>query len=54
MTPYNICENKWISKAKKEIKNNYKEYQPIYEIFVGIGLIVIFILAIRTALSSFL
>ena len=54
MTPYNICENKWISKAKKEIKNNYKEYQPIYEIFIGIGLIVIFVLATLTALSSFL
>jgi hypothetical protein len=54
MIPYNICENKWISKAKKAIKNNYKEYHPIYEMFVGIGLVVIFILAILTALSSFL
>lgn len=54
MIPYNICENKWISKAKKVVKNNYKEYQPIYEIFVGISLIIIFVLAILTALSSFL
>jgi hypothetical protein len=50
MTPYNICESKWVSK----IKNNYKEYQPIYEILVGISLIIIFVLAILTALSSFL
>jgi hypothetical protein len=50
MLPYNISESKWLSK----VKNNYKEYQPIYEIFVGIGLIVIFVLAILTAISSFL
>jgi len=36
------------------IKNNYKEYHPIYEMFVGIGLVVIFVLATLTALSSFL
>jgi hypothetical protein len=50
MTPYNICESKWVSK----IKNNYKEYQPIYEILVGISLVITFVLAILTALSSFL
>ena len=54
MIPYNICENKWISKAKKVIKKNYNEYHPIYELFVGISLIIIFVLAILTALSSFL
>jgi hypothetical protein len=54
MIPYNICENKWISKAKKVVKTNYKEYQPIYEIFVGISLLIIFVLATLTALSSFL
>jgi hypothetical protein len=50
MIPYNICESKWLNKVKK----NYKEYQPIYEIFVGISLIIIFVLAILTTLSSFL
>ena len=50
MTPYNICESKWLSKAKK----NYREYQPIYEIFLGISLVITFVLAILTALSSFL
>ena len=50
MTPYNICESKWVSK----IKSNYKEYQPMYEILVGISLIIVFVLAILTALSSFL
>jgi len=54
MTPYNICESKWVSKLKKGKKNNYKEYQPIYEIFVGISLVMIFVLTILTALSSFL
>ena len=54
MIPYNLCESKWVSKIKKGVKNNYKEYQPIYEIFVGMGLIVIFVLATLTALSSFL
>jgi hypothetical protein len=54
MIPYNICENKWISKAKKVIKTNYKEYHPIYELFVGISLVIIFVLALLTALSSFL
>lgn len=54
MIPYNICENKWVSKAKRGIRNNYKEYQPIYEIVVGIGLLIVFVLATLTALSSFL
>jgi hypothetical protein len=50
MIPYNICESKWLSKIKK----SYREYQPIYEILVGISFIIIFVLAILTALSSFL
>ena len=54
MIPYNLCESKWVSKVKKGVKNNYKEYQPIYEIFVGISLVMIFVLALLTALSSFL
>ena len=54
MIPYNLCESKWVSKVKKGVKNNYKEYQPIYEIFVGISLVIIFVLATLTALSSFL
>jgi ATP/ADP translocase len=54
MIPYNICESKWVSKAKKEIKNNYREYQPVYEILVGTSLIIIFVLTTLTLLSSFL
>jgi hypothetical protein len=50
MIPYNICESKWLNKVKK----SYKEYQPIYEIFVGISLVIIFVLALLTTLSSFL
>ena len=50
MIPYNICESKWLNKVKK----SYREYQPVYEIFVGISFIIIFVLAILTALSSFL
>jgi hypothetical protein len=50
MIPYNICESKWLSKIKK----NYREYQPMYEILLGISLVIIFVLAILTSLSSFL
>ena len=50
MIPYNICESKWLNKVKR----SYKEYQPIYEIFVGISLVIIFVLALLTTLSSFL
>ena len=50
MIPYNICESKWLNKVKK----SYKEYQPVYEILVGISLVIIFVLTILTALSSFL
>mgnify|MGYP007038824642 FL=1 len=50
MIPYNICESKWLNKVKR----SYKEYQPIYEIFVGISLIIIFVLTVLTLLSSFL
>lgn len=50
MIPYNICESKWLSKVKK----SYREYQPMYEILVGISLIIIFVLVILTMLSSFL
>ena len=28
MIPYNICENKWISKAKKEIKAKVRKSTP--------------------------
>ena len=54
MIPYNLCESKWVSKVKKGVKNNYKEYQPIYEIFVVIGLVIVFVLTTLTLLSSFL
>ncbi len=50
MIPYNICESKWLNKVKK----SYREYQPVYEIFVGISLIIIFVLTVLTLLSSFL
>jgi len=49
MTPYNICESKWVSKVKK----NYREHQPIYEILFGISLIIVLVLTILTILSSF-
>jgi hypothetical protein len=50
MIPYNECESKWLNKVKK----SYREYQPVYEILVGISLVIIFVLALFTALSSFL
>jgi hypothetical protein len=50
MIPYNICESKWLNKVKK----SYREYQPVYEIFVGISLVIIFVLTVLTLLSSFI
>jgi hypothetical protein len=50
MIPYNVCESKWLNKVKK----SYREYQPVYEILVGISLLIIFVLATLTVLSSFL
>lgn len=54
MIPYNKCESKWLSGTKKRIKENYSEYQYVYEIFIGISILVVCVLGILTALSSFL
>jgi hypothetical protein len=50
MIPYNNCENKWLSKAKK----NYRKHQPIYEIILGTSALIVCILTLLTALSSIL
>lgn len=54
MFPYNNCENKWLSKSAKKVSKHYREYQPMYELIIGIGLLILFILTLLTTLSSFL
>lgn len=54
MMPYNICENKWVSKTSKKLSGHYREYQPMYEIVVGIFTLITIVLFIITTLSHFL
>lgn len=51
MLPYNICENKWLSKTK--IKKHLKDYSEIYNIFFWTGVMCTVILALLTAFDSF-
>lgn len=54
MQPYNICENRWLSYGRKKINSHWKEYQPVYAVLTGILAIASIVLAIVTAVSSFL
>jgi hypothetical protein len=55
MLPYNICENRWLSNSnKKKIRSHWLEYQPVYAVLTGIIGIVLLVLAVATAISSFL
>ena len=54
MFPYNVCENKWLSNSKKQVKKHFNEYESVYAILVGIAGIALFVLAIITSISSFL
>ena len=53
MIPYNICENKWVSNTRKQVKKHWSEYQPVYIVLTGIMLISLFVLAVITAFDSF-
>lgn len=53
MIPYNICENKWLSNTRKQVKKHWNEYQPVYIVLTGIMLISLFVLAIITSIDSF-
>ena len=54
MTPYNICENKWLSNTTKQVKKHWREYEPLYAVLSGIIAIGLFVLAIITSISTFL
>jgi len=54
MFPYNVCENKWLSNSKKQVKKHFNEYEPVYAVIAGIIAIAMFALAVITSISSFL
>ena len=53
MIPYNICENKWLSKAKKKAKEHYDSNKTLYVGYFYIGVMALSVLAILAAISSF-
>ena len=54
MIPYNICENKWVSNTRKQVKKHWREYEPLYVVLSGVIAIGLFVLAVITSISSFL
>ena len=36
MTPYNICENKWVSNTKKRVEQHYNKNQTLYIFFLQV------------------
>lgn len=54
MFPYNVCENKWLSNSKKQVKKHFSEYEPVYAVIAGVIAIAMFVLAVITSISSFL
>lgn len=53
MTPYNICENRWVSNTSKQVKKHWREYEPVYIVLSGIMAISLFVLAVLTTIDSF-
>ncbi len=53
MMPYNLCENKWVSKTYKKTRNHLLTYRPLYEIVFGISVMIVVILGLITSLNSF-
>jgi hypothetical protein len=54
MLPYNTCENRWLSTTRKKVKSHWMEYEPVYAVLAGIVGVAVFVLAVVTAISSFL
>jgi len=54
MTPYNVCESKWVSTTLKQVKKHWSEYEPLYVVLLGIMATCLFVLAVITSISSFL
>ena len=53
MQPYNECENRWLSGAKKKLKKHWMEYEPVYAVLAGVIGIAVVVLAVVTSVSSF-
>lgn len=53
MIPYNICENKWLNKAKDKAKKHYDNNKTLYVGYFYIMLLGLFVLAILTSIDSF-
>ena len=53
MTPYNICENKWVSNTKKRVEQHYNKNQTLYIFLTGLFFIATIVMGIITAFSSF-
>jgi len=54
MTPYNECENRWLSSAGKQIKKHIREYEPLYVVLVLTFATLTMVLMVLTAVKSFL
>jgi hypothetical protein len=54
MIPYNTCENRWLNSTKKKIRSHWMEFEPVYAVLTGIMGIGLLVLAVVTAISSFL
>jgi hypothetical protein len=54
MTPYNECENRWLSSAGKQIKKHIREYEPLYVVLVLTFTTLTMVLMVLTAVKSFL
>jgi hypothetical protein len=53
MTPYNICENKWLNKAKEKAKKHLDDNKTLYVGYFYVMLLGLFVLALLTAIDSF-
>lgn len=53
MVPYNICENKWLNKAKDKAKKHYNDNRTLYVGYCYIMILSLLVLAILTSIDSF-
>jgi len=53
MQPYNECENRWLSKIKKKVKDHYDRNEALYKGLSIVMLMALFVLAMLTSIDSF-
>jgi len=53
MQPYNECENRWLSKAKKKVKDNCDANETLYKGLFGVISVALLALAMLTSFGSF-